>query len=276
MAAIDNDPGVTPANKQHTGSTPPSSDDHTGAQRLLRSVYTKLALVVVGLYLFIGGAVAVLMIYTSDVYHQEVYQKLHRDLAQQIVNRGTLVKNGLPNEAWLKQLFNTMMTVNPDVDVYLLDSMGNILAHSAPEEQIQAGRVGTGAIRRFLAGEPLPVLGADPRQPDQDRIFSVAPVTEGRDLHGYLYVIVAGERHDNIAAMLRESYVLKLSLWTAGAGMTFALLTALVIFSLLTRRLRRLTSAVEGFRANGYRRVPAPDRSNSFNHAARQKDPGEG
>jgi len=220
---------------------------------MFRSLYAKLALVLVGLCLLSAGMFVMLMMYSTNRYHQELYQKLNRDLAQHIVAHEDLLENGKPDEQRLKSLFDTMMALNPSVEVYLTDSTGGILTYSAPAGKVKAERVDTGPIRRFLAGEKLPVLGVDPRNPERRKIFSAAPVTENGDLRGYLYVIAAGEQYDTIASMLQESYVLKFSLWMAAAGLVFALLAGLVIFALLTRRLRWLTGAVERFRSNDFR-----------------------
>jgi len=249
---------------------------------VFRSLYAKLSLVLVGLCLLSAGMFVMLMTYATNRYHQELYQKLNRDLAQHIVAHENLLDDGEPDEDKLKSLFDTMMALNPSVEVYLTDSTGDILTYSAPAGKVKAGRVDTGPIRRFLAGEQLPVLGVDPRNPERRKIFSAAPVTEGGDLRGYLYVIAAGEQYDTIAGMLQESYVLKMSMWLAAAGLVFSLLAALVIFALLTRRLRWLTGAVERFRGGGFREPEAmalPGRGNgdeidrlahSFDDMARQ------
>lgn len=220
---------------------------------MIRSLYAQLAAVLVGLFLLIGWMFAVLIVYSSDLYHQELYQKLNRDLAQHIVAHERLLRDGQADQEQLKALFETMMALNPSVEVYLLDSTGRILAYSAPPGKVRAERVDTAPIRRFLAGGTLPLLGDDPRNPDRQKIFSAAPVTEGGDLQGYLYAIAAGEQYDSIAVMLQGSYILKLSMWGAGAGLLFALLAALVVFALLTRRLRWLTAEVERFRDSGFR-----------------------
>jgi signal transduction histidine kinase len=228
---------------------------------MFRSLYAKLAIVLVGMCLLSAGMFAMLMGYSGNRYHQELYQKLNRDLAQHIVAHETLLRDGEPDEQRLKGLFENMMALNPSVEVYLTDTTGKILTYSAPEGKVRLQRVDTGPIRRFLAGEQLPVLGDDPRNPEQPNIFSAAPVTEDGDLRGYLYVIAAGEQYDTIASMLQESYVMKLSFWMAGAGLVFALLAALVIFALLTRRLRWLTEAVERFRSNDFQQpeaIPRP------------------
>lgn len=228
-----------------------------------RSLYAKLALVLVGLSLLSAGMIVMLMVYATERYHQELYQKLNRDLAQHIVAHEDLLRDGAPDQQRLKSLFDNMMALNPSVEVYLTDSTGNILSYSAPAGKVRAERVDTGPIRQFIAGEQLPVLGMDPRNPERRKIFSAAPVTEDGDLRGYLYVIAAGEQYDTIASMLQGSYVLKVSLWMAAAGLVFALLAGLVIFALLTRRLRWLTDAVERFRRNGFRQPAdmAPPRS---------------
>ena len=218
---------------------------------MFRSLYAKLALVLVGMCLLNGAMFVLLMVYSGNLYHEELYQKLNRDLAHQIVAHETLLKGGRPDEKKLESLFDTMMALNPAVEIYLTDPTGRILTYSAPPGKVRAKRVDVGPIRRFLAGDRLPILDTDPRHPGRRKIFSAAPVTEGGHLRGFLYVIASGEQYDTIASMLQGSYVLKVSLWVGAAGLVFALLAALVIFALLTRRLRRLTGAVERFRTAG-------------------------
>ena len=49
---------------------------------MFHSLYGKLALVLVGMFLLCAGLFTVLMMYSTNLYHQELYQKLNRDLAQ--------------------------------------------------------------------------------------------------------------------------------------------------------------------------------------------------
>ena len=64
---------------------------------------------------------------------------------------------------------------------------------------------------------------------------------------GYLYVVLRGEQYDNAETLARSSYLLRMSGWAMAASLGFGLLAGLVVFHLLTRRLRRLTERMEQF-----------------------------
>jgi len=68
------------------------------------------------------------------------------------------------------------MVINPSIEVYLLDPQGTILAYSAPPGKGAAATGDPGACAPVLRGSsPWPILGDDPRQLTQQKIFSVAP-----------------------------------------------------------------------------------------------------
>jgi len=93
-----------------------------------------------------------------------------------------------------------------------------------------------------VAAARWPILGDDPRQLTQQKIFSVAPIPAQGALEGYLYIVLAGEAYDSVTQMLQGSYMLRLSIWAAGAGLVFAVGAGLLLFHLLTRRLRTLAA----------------------------------
>jgi signal transduction histidine kinase len=71
-------------------------------------------------------------------------------------------------------------------------------------------------------------------------------------VEGYLYIILGGEEYDTVAHMLRGSYMLRLSTGVVLAGLFFALLAGLFLFHLLTRRLHRLSTAMETFKSSDF------------------------
>ena len=65
-------------------------------------------------------------------------------------------------------------------------------------------------------------------------------------------MILGGEEHDTIAGKLRGSFILSLSAWAVLVCLLFALVAGAIIFALLTRRLRRLTTAMDSFRESDF------------------------
>lgn len=219
----------------------------------LRSLYGKLAAVLLGLFLVIGILYVALILVVTRMHLQQVDQRLHRRLAEYLVSHRLFLENGDVREEAFRESFDMLMSVNPRIELYLLDGGGRILAHAAPPGRVRLERVSLEPVRRFLEERSgLPILGDDPRHPGVSKVFSAAPIPAEGPVQGYLYAVLSGEAHESVAAMLEGSYLLRLSLWGILAGLLFLLATALFLFGLLTRRLRTLASAMERFREGGF------------------------
>ena len=224
---------------------------------MFKNLYTRLAAVLLVLFLAIGVLYTLLTIYTTRLYFQEVNQKLNRILAQQLVSEKVLFTNGKVNDEALHNVFHMLMVVNPGIEVYLLDTDGKIMAFSAPPGKVKRQSVSLEPVKRLLGNtSSLPVLGDDPRDLTSKKVFSVAPVMLNGQTQGYLYIILGGQEFDTEAQMLQGSYILRLSVWAVAGGLLFALLAALLLFSRLTRPLRQLTTDMESFRQSGFSEPP--------------------
>jgi signal transduction histidine kinase len=220
---------------------------------MFKTLYAKIAAILFTLFLVIGILYVSLTIYTTRLYIQEGAQRLNFNLAGYLVSRMFFIKEGEVNEDALKKSFDMLMGINPGIELYLLDPGGNILAYSDPSGKARTRSVSVKPLERFLSRESaLPILGEDPRDPERKKVFSVAPVPRDGPLEGYLYVILGGEEYDSIANMLQESYILRLSTGIVIANLLFVLVMGLFVFNLLTRRLRRLSHAMENFKQSDF------------------------
>jgi len=214
----------------------------------LRSLYAKLAGVLLGLLLLVGIALVFITVYSTDMYQQEVNQKLNRTLAELIVSEKIVMRDNLVNEEALKDIFHMLMVINPSIEVYLLDPHGNILAFSADPGKVKRSSIDLGPVMKFLEGsESFPILGDDPRSPTEKKVFTAARVPREGPLEGYLYVILGGEIYDSVLQKLQGSYIFRISIWTTVLILFVAAVAGLTIFACLTRRLRRLSSAMQSY-----------------------------
>jgi signal transduction histidine kinase len=215
---------------------------------MVKSLYTKLAIVLLVLFCLLGVTILIVTQFASDMYQQEVVQKLNRDLAKQIVAQKILIEDNRISEKGLKDVFNMLMVVNPSIEIYLLNPAGKILAFSAPPGKVKLDRVDLVPIKKWFKGDIVyPLTGDDPRNPARKKVFSVARIPKQGKLQGYLYIILAGEIFDSIAQKLRGSYIMQLSAWWIMASLLFALITGLLLFAYLTRRLKRLAIVMDSF-----------------------------
>jgi signal transduction histidine kinase len=221
---------------------------------MFRTLYARLAAVLVALFLVIGLLYVAITTSTLETYLQELSQHFNRDLAQRIVADRGLVAAGKLDRQALQQTFSAYMDINPSIEIYLLDQTGKILAYSADPGKVKRQRVDLAPIKAFLRGEGFPLLGDDPRSHDRRKAFSVTPVPAGELPAGYLYVVLRGEQYDSAEQAVEARYVLRLSAWALAGSLGFGLLAGLLLFHLLTRRLQRLAGAMEAFQQTGFTR----------------------
>lgn len=205
----------------------------------------RLAALFLALLLVLGVAVLSLTAQSTRDAVATADQALHLDLAAELAPRFQPHLMTDIDSVAIADIIGGLTQVNRRIDVYLLGSDGMIKswfmdARGRPLEPF----VATAALDRLMAGGMPPILGPDPARPGETRPFSVAPIEIMGEAGCYLYVILQGERYDDVAAMLWPG-----ALGSAAArGLLLALgLTALVgvvAFWGITRRLQRLTETV--------------------------------
>lgn len=237
-----------------------------------RSLYAKLSVLLLGLFLAAGAVTLIVTLKTSQLYQQEAQQRIHHDLAAGIVKEELLIENGEIAQDRLEHIFHMMMVINPAIELYLLDPRGKILAYSAPPGRVRLDAVNMAPIELFLTGRKrLPILGDDPRHPDSGNIFSVAPIQREGTLEGYLYIVLASEQFVSVRDALRSSFILRAGSWAVAGCVAVTLLAALLVSGRLTKRLSRLTRDMAVFRK---RSLPsdAADSGGSTPEAALARD----
>jgi len=218
-----------------------------------KSLYAKLAAVLLALCVAVGGVYVVVTLFATRLYLDEVNQKLNRNLAATILAEKPVIKDRKIDWHMLYSVFDALMAVNPSIEIYLLDDAGNITAFSAPKGKVKSRHVALAPVRRFLSGGRLPIKGDDPREPGSPKIFSAVRAPNG----GYLYVILAGEQYRSAMQQLRTSWILQQSIAVAVGAAVLAIAAGLLLFAAITRPLRSLAEQMDGFVRHGSA-VPNP------------------
>jgi two-component system OmpR family sensor kinase len=224
---------------------------------MFKTLYGRLALALVLLFLAIGISYGLITSITTERHLQEITQHFNRDLAKRIVADRNLVAEGRLDESALKETFSIYMDINPSIEIYLLDIDGRILSFSADPGKVKRQYVDVEPIKAFLNGEGFPLLGDDPRSHDRMKAFSVTPVPSSSRPEGYLYVVLRGEQYDSAQQAVQDSYLVRLSGWALVGSLGFGLLAGLLLFHLLTRRLQKLTQQIERFQQSDFQQHEA-------------------
>ena len=198
------------------------------------SLTQRLSAVFALLLLACCGASAWLQMAANARYEQEVVQRLSGGLAGHIAGANELMDaQGWKPEA-VRALFDKLMAVNPAVEVYLLDLDGRVVGDAAPPGQL-CWTVST--WRRCGARWPAaccPSWATIRATPARAR-FSVAPARAGGKDIGYVYVVLQGQAHDELAMAVSRSTVLRTTLWSIALVALLGLVAGLAAFALITR-----------------------------------------
>ena len=207
----------------------------------------RLSAVFFGLLLVCCGALAWIQMRSTRMHELETVQRLSQGLADHIARSGELMDTRGMRDGEVRALFGKLMAVNPSVEVYLLDDQGRILGHDAPDGHLKRDRVDLAPVQALLRGEPLPIVGDDPRSARARKIFNAAPLwVQGRQA-GYIYVVLLGEQREALAANIAANASLRTALWSLAIVAVIGLLAGAIAFRWVTHPLRRLTRRIQSF-----------------------------
>ena len=160
------------------------------------------------------------------------------------------LEDGSVNKPLFGDLMHDMMAVNRGIEVYLLNQAGEILYSVVldPNDKDATKSVALGPINSFIEnkGEKF-MLGDDPRNPGEQKIFSAAPyAVNGHE--GFIYIILAGNKFQEVSNTLMGQYFAKLGIGATLLTTIFVTLLGLLAIWFLTKNLRLITHTVRKFR----------------------------
>jgi signal transduction histidine kinase len=212
----------------------------------VNTLFAKLSTALLIIVALMGAAFFVVDRINTRAYYEELTQSLNAPIAMYVTGQRQLIEAGNPDLESLRDLAGHAMIINPTAEIYLLDTTGNILGHGLPPETVMRDRVDLAPVKALIAGTArMPIRGDDPRSGSSRKVFSAAEVVADGKTEGYLYVVLGGQTYDALASDIGNSYVGKVgtvvALLIVGATATIGLL----VFGLLTRRLKRLSEDMQ-------------------------------
>lgn len=221
-------------------------------RNLLDSFYFRLC---TAIFLLLIGVTVLLLIligqYTSTKQLQ-AEQRLHQDLARELVKGNRLFTESRFAESRISELFHSMMILGPRFKFYVLGPDGKLLNYSAAPGEIKRFQVNVEPIENFLLGtQRYPIVAEDPRRPAGESIFSVAPIYYVDSvLKGYLYIIINPEENQSGLFWMNEPLT-RTFLINIGLLALVYLIALLATFRSLTAPLRRLSQEMMLFQGQG-------------------------
>jgi len=181
----------------------------------------------------------------TRAYYDELSQSLNAPIAMYVTQQRQLIESGAPDLDGLQELAGHAMVINPTAEIYLLDAEGRVLGHSLGDDVRVDQQIDLEPVQALIAGDqPFPIRGDDPRNADVQKIFSAWPVTSAQGTEGYVYVVLGGQKYEELASNIGDSYVARESLYAIAALVLLTAIVGWLVFALLTRRLKKLTREI--------------------------------
>ncbi|ARD45483.1 HAMP domain-containing sensor histidine kinase [Colwellia sp. PAMC 21821] len=217
------------------------------------SLYHRLSLSLLVVFIVIISVFFVWAEHLEQTTRYESEQHLHLSLAASLARDNPLLQKGAYDHQALKNLFHTLMVLGPAFEFYFVDPNGVILTHSITPSLIKRDRIDLKPLMQLTQNQAsLPIYGDDPQHDSRQKIFSAAPVFNGSELIGYLYVIVTGERYESAYNRLDSDRQAELSMVMLVGALVFLFIVMLGIFYYFTRPLRCLIRDIQLLKNAGF------------------------
>ncbi len=230
----------------------------------MNTLFARLSAALLVIVVLMGATFFLVDRMNTRLYYEELTQRLNAPIAMYVTGQRDLISDGVPDLDSLKELASHAMVINPTVEIYLLDAEGNILGHALPPDTVLRDRIDLAPVQALIDGSArMPVHGDDPRSRALQKVFSAAEIRSGDRLEGYLYVVLGGQTYEALASDIGGSYIGNVSIVMAIAIVLAAATIGLLVFALLTRRLKLLSDEIRRVGESGFDLEPDIERSAS-------------
>lgn len=226
--------------------------------KLRGSLFWRISGSLLLILIVLGVAYVSITAYSARKYFMETTQRLNASVAEEMLHEVNPFENGEINAEAVGTIMHSMMAVNPSLEVYLLDTEGNILKYVVLDKKVRLKAVDLDPVRQFIhTGGKEFITGEDPRHPGGATVFSAAEVREDGQLMGYVYMVLASEKYEHISEALLGSYFLRLGTQAFVITLVAAFLLGLLLIAMLTSNLRKIIRTVKSFENGDYQaRIP--------------------
>lgn len=227
--------------------------------RVFSRMYLKISVIFLLVLILFTSISIYVYVQSAREYSIEVNQKLNRNLA---ANTTDVIKpfleEGEINEKAIEELVHSMMIINPSIEIYLLDTEGNILSYVAPYKEVKLNKVSLDPIYSFINDKEQNIIyGDDPRNPGEVRTFSAAEVIQDNQLIGYLYIVLASQEYVSASQMVLGSYIMSLSIKSIIIILVISALVGLMALWLIVKHLNVIIRSIKQFQSGNLKtRIP--------------------
>jgi signal transduction histidine kinase len=193
--------------------------------------------------LFIG-----LTYVTTNEFYQSGTQLVDKDVAAHIAKFTSPYEDKGINKNIADSIFYNAMVLNPGIEVYFLDTAGNIMYYHAPDSVIKLRKIPLNNIIQHIHanGEDY-IKGPDPKDPEERKVFSAAEVNSNGKKLGYIYVILGGNEYKNATGMLFRSHAIGFALMASGVIIVLSIVLSLLYVNRLQKSFKKIIQVLNEY-----------------------------
>lgn len=217
------------------------------------TIFRRFAIVIVTLITILGLLFIIITYLATTNYHQASTQLLNKDVAKHVADFTRAFTMSGINKKEADSVFHNAMVLNPNVEVYFVDTTGTVIYFDAKESEIRQWNIDLVPIKKYIAekGEHY-IKGTDPKDPNTKKIFSAAEVSNDKKTRGYIYIILGSKKSDSILGLLFGSHILGFAI----KAFVVIIMLSIVFSFLYLRRLRKnfnqMITVLERFESGDY------------------------
>jgi len=186
--------------------------------------------------------------FTTKEFYQSSTQLTDKDVAAHIAKFASPFEAQGINKTIADSVFYNAMVLNPNIEVYFLDTAGKIMYYQAPDSLIKLHTIPLNNIQKLIQskGETY-IKGPDPKLPSQQKVFSAAEVYSNEKLAGYIYVILGSNVSTNSSNMLFGSNAMRLALIVFAIIIVLSILLSTIYVNRLQRSFKRIIAVLNEY-----------------------------
>lgn len=210
------------------------------------SIFTRISILLFSVIAIISILFTVLIYLSIVKYHEASTQLLNKDVAAHIAKFTSPFTNKGIDAQKADSVFYNAMVLSPSVEVYFLDTAGNVIAYHPNEKKLKQSKIDLGNVKSLIAGGGTTYLkGPDPREPATPKIFSASEVRYESRMLGYIYVILGS--NDSFGKLLSSNFFNGLALKIVLCVIVLSMIFAFFYINRLSRRYNLVLSTLKRF-----------------------------
>ena len=185
---------------------------------------------------------------TTTEFYQSSTQLVNKDVAAHISKFTSPFEDKGINKKIADSVFYNAMVLNPSIEVYFLDTTGNIMYYQAPDSAIKLWKIPLeNIIKHIQSNGKNFIKGPDPKNPSVQKVFSAAEVTINGKRLGYIYVIVGGNEYSNAMQVLFGSHVMSLAIIAFCVILVLSVVLSLLYVNRLQKNFKKIIAVLNEY-----------------------------